>query len=115
MSTYHNTLINHFVQQQDHVQPPTSALEVGMAFDEKAQYIQAVKEYNIRNHFDCKTIYFDQKRLNFMCKSYCTWILGTCNSKRHKKWIIKSIIGHHTCLEPMLKQNHWQLEKHIIA
>ncbi|KAH1256972.1 hypothetical protein GmHk_03G007032 [Glycine max] len=45
---------HHFVQQQHNVQPPTGALEVGMTFDEKAQCIRAVNEYNIRNHFDCK-------------------------------------------------------------
>ncbi|KAH1233937.1 hypothetical protein GmHk_09G026263 [Glycine max] len=54
---------HHFDQQQHNVQPPIGALEVGMAFDEKAQCIRAVKEYNIRNHFDCKT---DQRRLNFV-------------------------------------------------
>ena len=76
---------HHFVQQQHNVQPPTGALEVGMAFDEKAQCIRTVKEYNIRNHFDCKT---DQRRLNFVCKLFengCTWSLGACNSKRHNK------------------------------
>ena len=36
---------HHFVQQQDHVQPPTGALEVGVTFDEKTQCIWAVKEY----------------------------------------------------------------------
>ena len=79
---------HHFIQQQHNIQPPTGALEFGMAFDEKAQCIRAVKEYNIINHFDCKTIYFDQKRLNFECESHengCTWSLGTCNSKRHNK------------------------------
>ncbi|XP_006574001.1 uncharacterized protein LOC114406386 [Glycine soja] len=109
---------HNFVQQPHNVQPPTVALEVGMAFDEKAQCIQEVKEYNIRNHFDCKTIYSDQRRLNFVCKSHengCTWILGACNSKRHKKWIIKSIKGHHTCLAPMLRQDHRQLDKHVIT
>ncbi|KAH1197907.1 hypothetical protein GmHk_18G051577 [Glycine max] len=58
------------------------------------------------------------KRLNFVCKSPengCTWSLGACNSKRHNKWIIKSIRGHHTCLTPMLKQDHRQLNKHVIA
>ena len=85
---------HHFVQQQDHVHPPTGVLEVGMAF---AMYLSS---------------------LNFMCKSHengCTWSLGTCNSKRHKKWIIKSIRCHHTCLAPMLGQDHRQLKKHVIA
>ncbi|KAL5172825.1 hypothetical protein HKD37_16G045498 [Glycine soja] len=59
---------DHFVQQQHNVQPPIGALEVGMAFDEKAQCIQVVKEYNTINHFDCRIIYSDQRRLNFMCK-----------------------------------------------
>ena len=70
---------HHFVQQQDYVQPSTDALEVGMTIDEKAQYIQTVKEYNIRNHVDYKTIYFDQRKLNFVCKSHengCTWSLA---------------------------------------
>lgn len=49
---------HHFVNQQDYVQPPTVVLEVGMAFDEKAQCIRAVKEYNIRNHFDCYNTLF---------------------------------------------------------
>ncbi|XP_028230822.1 uncharacterized protein LOC114411298 [Glycine soja] len=89
-----------------------------MTFDDKAQCIQAVKEYNIRNHFDCKTIYSNQRRLNFVCKLHengSTWSLGACNSKRHDKWIIKSIRGHHTCLVPMLRQDHRQLDKHVIA
>jgi len=67
---------HHFVQQQHNVQPPTGAFEVGMAFDEKAQCIREVKEYNIKNHFDCRTIYSDQRRTSFMCKSHengCTW------------------------------------------
>ena len=34
---------HHFVQQQHNVQPPTGALKVGMAFDEKTQCIQVVK------------------------------------------------------------------------
>ncbi|KAL5162156.1 hypothetical protein HKD37_07G019315 [Glycine soja] len=109
---------HYFVQQQNNVQPPIGALEVGMTFDEEAQCIQAVKEYNIKNNFDCITIYSDQRMLNFVCRSHendCTWSLRACNSKRHKKWIIKSIKGHHTCLVPMLKQDHRQLDKHIIA
>ena len=108
----------HFVNQQDYVQPPTVVLEVGMTFDEKAQCIRAVKEYNIRNHFDCTTLYSDQKRLNFVCSSRdsgCTWSLGASNSKTHKKWIIKSIKGQHTCLAPMLRQDHRQLDKAVIA
>ena len=48
---------HHFVQQQDRVQPPIGALEVGMTFNVKAQCIRAVKEYNIKNHFDYKIIY----------------------------------------------------------
>ncbi|KAH1193657.1 hypothetical protein GmHk_19G054652 [Glycine max] len=97
---------HHFVHQQHNVQPPIGILEVGMTFDDKAQCIRAIKEYNIRNHFDCKIIYSDQRRLNFVCKlheSGCTWSLGACNSKRHNKWIIKSI------------RDHRQLVKHIIA
>ncbi|KAL5154277.1 hypothetical protein HKD37_19G053666 [Glycine soja] len=89
---------HHFVHQQHNVQPPV--------------------EYNIRNHFDCRTIYSEQRRLNFVCKLHengCTWSLGACNSKRHNKWIIKSIRGHHTCLVPMLRQDHRQLDKHVIA
>ncbi|KAL5137146.1 hypothetical protein HKD37_10G027558 [Glycine soja] len=108
---------HYFVHQQHNVQPPIGVLEVGMTFDDKAQCIRAIKEYNIRNHFDCRTIYSDQRRLNFVCKLHengCTWSLGACNSKRHNKWIIKSIRGHHTCLVPMLKQDHRQLDKHII-
>ncbi|KAL5127396.1 hypothetical protein HKD37_14G039823 [Glycine soja] len=79
---------HHFVHQQHNVPPPISILEVGMTFDDKAQCIRAVKEYNIRNHFDCRTIYSDQRRLNFVCKLHengCTWSLGACNSKRHNK------------------------------
>jgi len=53
-----------------------------MTFDEKTQYIQTIEEFNLRNHFECKSIYFDR--------------------------------GHHTCLAPMLKQDHW-LNKHVIA
>ena len=34
---------HHFIQQQHNVQPPTGALKVGMAFDEKTQCIQVVK------------------------------------------------------------------------
>jgi len=59
---------------------------------------------NTTSKFDCITIHSNQRRLNFVCKSYengCTWSLGASNSKRHKKWIIKSIRGHHTCLVPM--------------
>jgi len=109
---------HHFVHQQHNVQPPIGILEVGMTFDDKAQCIRAIKEYNIRNHFDCRTIYSDQRRLNFICKLHengYTWSLGACNSKRHNKWIIKSIRGHHTYLVTMLKQNHRQLDKHVIA
>ncbi|KAH1214456.1 hypothetical protein GmHk_14G042181 [Glycine max] len=108
----------HFVYQQHNVQPPVGVLEVGMTFDDKSQCIRAIKEYNIRNHFDCRTIYSDQRRLHFVCKLHengCTWSLGACNSKRHNKWIIKSIRGHHTCLVPMLRQDHRQLDKHVIA
>jgi len=79
---------HHFIQQQDNVQPPTSALEVGMTFDEKAQCIRVVKKCNIRYHFNCTTIYFDQRRLNFVFKSHengCTCSLSACKSKRHKK------------------------------
>ena len=79
---------HHFVQQQHNVQPPTSALEVGMTFDEKAQCIRVVKKCNIRYHFNCTTIYFDQRRLNFVFKSHengCTCSLSACKSKRHKK------------------------------
>ncbi|KAL5187965.1 hypothetical protein HKD37_05G013544 [Glycine soja] len=56
-------------------------------------------------------------KLNFVCKLHengCTWNLGAYNSKRHNKWIIKSIRGHHICLVPMLRQDHRQLDK-IIA
>jgi len=68
-------LRHHFVQQQDSVQPPTGALEVGMNFDEKAQCIRVLVgnqkiQYNIRNHCECKKIYSDQRRLNFVCKSH---------------------------------------------
>ncbi|KAL5146141.1 hypothetical protein HKD37_06G016022 [Glycine soja] len=108
----------HFVHQQHNVQPSVGVLEVGMTFDDKSQCIRAIKEYNIRNHFDCRTIYSDQRRLHFVCKLHengCTWSLGACNSKRHNKWIIKSIRGHHTCLVPMLTQDHRQLDKHVIA
>ncbi|KAH1256490.1 hypothetical protein GmHk_03G006640 [Glycine max] len=93
-------------------------LEVGTTFDDKTQCIRAIKEYNIRNHFDCRTIYSDQRRLNFVCKLHengCTWSLGACNSKRHNKWIIKSIRDHQTCLVSMLRQDHRQLDKHVIA
>ncbi|KAL5186603.1 hypothetical protein HKD37_05G012430 [Glycine soja] len=65
-----------------------------------------------------RTVYSDQRRLNFVYKLHengCTWSLGACNSKRQNKWIIKSIRGHHTCLMPMLRQDHRQLNKHIIA
>ena len=109
---------HHFVQQQHNVQPPTGALEVGMTFNEKTQCIRAVKKYNIKHYFDCRTIYSNQRRLNFVCKLHengCTWSLGACNSNRHNKWIIKSIRGHHTCLVPMLRQDHPQLDKHVIA
>ncbi|KAH1226239.1 hypothetical protein GmHk_11G032949 [Glycine max] len=109
---------HHFVHQQHNVQPPVGILEVGMTFDDKAQYIRAIKEYNIKNHFDCRTIYSDQRMLNFVCKLHengCTWSLGACNSKRHNKWIIKSIRSHHTCLVPMFRQDHRQLDKHVIA
>ncbi|KAH1203239.1 hypothetical protein GmHk_17G049528 [Glycine max] len=53
-----------------------------------------------------------------MCKSHengCTWSLGTYNSRRHKKWIIKSIRGHRNCLVPMLIEDHHQLDKHVIG
>ncbi|KAL5174694.1 hypothetical protein HKD37_08G021068 [Glycine soja] len=53
------------LDQQYNVQLPNDALEVDMAFDEKTQCIRAVKEYNMKNHFDCRIIYSDQKRLNF--------------------------------------------------
>ncbi|KAL5147689.1 hypothetical protein HKD37_06G017305 [Glycine soja] len=95
---------HHFVQQQDNVQPLTGALESNNTTS--------------KNHFYCRTIYPDQRRTNFVCKSHengCTWSLGTSNSKRHKKWIIKSIRCHHTCLAPMLTQDHRQLDKHVIA
>ena len=57
---------HHFVHQQHNVQPPIGILEVDMTFDEKAQCIRVVKEYNIINHFNCRTIYSDQRRLNFV-------------------------------------------------
>jgi len=101
---------HHFIQQQHNVQPPTSAPEVGMIFDEKTQCIRGVKEYNIRNYFDCKTIFSDQRSLNFVCKSHengCTWSLSASSSKRHKKWIIKSIRGHYTCL--VHTQTRWSV------
>ena len=80
---------HHFVQQQHNVQPPTGALEVGMTFNEKTQCIRAVKKYNIKHYFDCRTIYSNQRRLNFVCKLHengCTWSLGACNSNRHNKY-----------------------------
>ena len=61
---------HYFIQQQDSVQPLTGALEIGMTIDEKTQCIRVVKEYNIINHFDSRIIYFDQRRLNFLCKSH---------------------------------------------
>ncbi|KAH1209898.1 hypothetical protein GmHk_15G044302 [Glycine max] len=88
-------------KQQHNVQPPICALEVGMTFDEKAQCIRAVKEYNIRNNFDCRTIYSNQKRLNFMCKSHEN---GACNSKRHRNGLSR-------VSETRLSQ----LDKHVIA
>ena len=33
----------------------------------------------------------------------------------YNKWIIKSIRGHYTCLAPTLRQDHRQLDKHVIA
>ena len=84
----------------------------------KHNVFEQSKNTTSENHFDCKTIYSDQRRLNFMCKSHengCTWSLGTYNSRRHKKWIIKSIRGHRNCLVPMLIEDHHQLDKHVIG
>ena len=100
---------HYFVQQQYNVQPPTSALEVSMDFNEKAQCIRVVKEYNIRNHFDCRIIYSDQRRLNFVCKLHengCTWSLDPCNLKYITNGLsrvleVNTLISHQ-CLEKII-------------
>ena len=59
---------------------------------------------------EIKIIYSDEAKLVYKShENDYAWSLGSCNSKRHnKKWIIKNIRGHHTCLA-----QHRQLDKHI--
>ena len=43
----------------------------------------------------------------------CTWSLGACNSKRHKKWIIKHVIAQ--IIQPIVKTNPTVSIKTLIA
>jgi MuDR family transposase. len=80
------------------MQPPTSTLHVGAAFDSLQDVKNACKAYSIENAFEYRVLKANKHRYTITCKAEdCTWRLHASSVKESSIYRIKTYEAEHTC------------------
>ncbi|XP_074327034.1 uncharacterized protein LOC141664975 [Apium graveolens] len=95
-----------------------SELGVGMVFETKEELLNVVKDVHIINHLEMKVVRSNSERLKVECRrkeSGCVWMLRATKKKSHNHFEIMETNGPHTCVNPNMRQDHYNLNSSNIA
>ncbi|XP_076929124.1 uncharacterized protein LOC143593352 [Bidens hawaiensis] len=88
------------------------------SFDDKEEFIRAVKLYHIKSHKHFKVIESKPTTWCIICKLHeqgCKWHVRASKRKRSGSFEITRYIGPHTCLHYKITQDHPNLDATLIA
>ena len=80
---------------------------------------EASKIYSIKAYQEFVVVASSKKLLILRCKkveeSHCLWKLRAMVVKDTCLFVINKYKGHHTCVNPCLNQDHYQLDSNLVA
>ena len=93
-------------------------LYVGLKFDSKHDVQMAVKHYSMKTHHTFYVIESKPTILSLRCPNDdedCPWRMRAHLPKKSNQWVVTKWEGRHTCLNPMLSQDHIKLDSDFIC
>ena len=94
-------------------------LIVGQVLNSKSSLQEATKIYSIKAHQEFVVIAFSKKLLILRCKKaekcQCPWKLHAMLVKDTCLFVINKYKGLHTCVNPFMNRDHYQLDSNLVA
>nr|KYP38952.1 hypothetical protein KK1_039761 [Cajanus cajan] len=95
---------------------PPGTLFVGQRFQTKEQMQDAINRFHIVNHCTYKVKNSSSSRLVMECVHHdCAWRCRGILRTREQHWEIMILEGPHTCVSPLISQDHNKLGSQMIA
>ena len=92
---------------------------IGQVFNSKFYLQDATKIYSIKAHQEYVVVISSKKLLVLRCKKaedcHCTWKLRAIVVKDTSLFVINKYTGTHTCVNPCLNRDHYQLDSKLVA
>ncbi|KAK1396350.1 hypothetical protein POM88_006213 [Heracleum sosnowskyi] len=113
VASFHETVMNKFVDISN-----ASELQKGMMFQTKEELMRVVKDVYIANHQEIKVVRSDSVTWEVECNrkmAGCVWMLRARKRTIHNFFEIMEKNGTHTCLNPNITQDHYNLNSSNIA
>nr|KYP31902.1 hypothetical protein KK1_047552 [Cajanus cajan] len=102
--------------ERDMVVYPPGTLFVGQRFQTKEQMQDAINRFHIVNHCSYKVKNSSSSRLVMECVHHdCAWRCRGILRTREQHWEIMILEGPHTCVSPLISQDHNKLGSQMIA
>nr|KYP32324.1 hypothetical protein KK1_047026 [Cajanus cajan] len=102
--------------ERDMVVYPPGTLFVGQRFQTKEQMQDAINRFHIVNHCSYKVKNSSSTRLVMECVHHdCAWRCRGILRTREQHWEIMILEGPHTCVSPLISQDHNKLGSQMIA
>nr|KYP52009.1 hypothetical protein KK1_026086 [Cajanus cajan] len=110
-----DTQYSHLLERDMVVYPP-GTLFVGQRFQTKEQMQDAINRFHIVNHCTYKVKHSSTSRLLMECVHHdCAWRCRGILRTREQHWEIMILEGPHTCVSPLISQDHNKLGSQMIA
>ena len=105
----------HVLDRETNVYPP-GTLFVGQRFNTKEQVQDAINRFHIVNHCTYKVQCSSQTRIIVEClHDNCDWRCRAILRSRGQHWEIMKLEGPHTCVSPLISQDHTNLGSRMIS